>query len=135
MGAIISKCGYRCDLCPAYESNLKSEADKQRMAHAWAKYLGSKVKPEEITRCGGCQTQGKQGDENCPVRPCASERGIENCAHCEEFVCDKLEDRMDLVEKNIKDRGGIPKEDYNVFIKPFLSRQRLGEIRKSLQAQ
>ena len=58
MEPIISKCGYRCDLCPAYESNLKSDADKQRMSDAWAKYCGFQIQPEQITSCPGCSVSG-----------------------------------------------------------------------------
>ena len=39
---IFSKCGYKCDLCPAHESNLKTEADKKIMCDAWNKYIGGR---------------------------------------------------------------------------------------------
>jgi hypothetical protein len=125
---IISKCGYRCDLCPAYEPNIKSDADKQRMCKAWAKYFGSQEQPEDITACTGC-LKG-DGDPNCEVRGCADERGLENCAHCEAFACDKLKPRMNIVEEKVKDISSIPEEDYNLFIKPYLGKERLLKIRE-----
>ena len=133
MEPIIARCGYRCDLCPVHESNLKSEADKQQMCDAWAKYLGSKAQPEEITSCKGCQAEGNQGDENCPVRPCAAAKGLANCAHCSDFDCDKLKSKMDLVAKSVKDPDNIPREDYERYIAPFLGRKHLLEVRKSLK--
>jgi hypothetical protein len=131
MEPIISKCGYRCDLCPAYETNIKSDADKQRMSDAWEKYCGFEVPPEAIKSCAGCGTGG--GDETCTVRPCAIEKNLENCAHCEQFGCDKLKPKIDFVEQNVKVKlSDIPEEDYNLFIKPFISKECLNEIRKSL---
>jgi len=131
MEPIISKCGYRCDLCPAYETNIKSDADRQRMSDAWEKYCGFEVPPEAIKSCAGCKAGG--GDESCTVRPCAIEKNLENCAYCEQFGCDKLQPKMDFVEQNVKvNLSDIPEEDYNLFIKPFISKDCLNEIRKSL---
>jgi hypothetical protein len=131
MEAIIAKCGYRCDLCPAYETNLKSDADKQRMSDAWAKYCGFQVPPEQIQSCAGCLVSG--ADPTCTVRPCAIEKDVENCAHCEQVGCDKLATKINFVEENVKvDLSDIPEEDFNLFIKPFLSKETLQEIRESL---
>jgi len=130
---IISKCGYRCDLCPAHETNLKSEADIKRMCDAWNKYLGSHIEPEMISACGGCQAKGNQGDETCPVRPCAIGKDLENCAHCDEFACDKLKSRMNFVEESVKDASSIPQADFEEFIKPFFGGKHLVEIRKSFK--
>ena len=131
MEPIIAKCGYRCDLCPSYETNLTSDADKQRMSDAWAQYCGSQVPAEQIKSCPGCLISG--ADPTCTVRPCAIEKDIENCAHCEQFGCEKLTPKMNFVEENIKvDLSDIPEEDHNLFIKPFMSRKCLLEIRESL---
>ncbi|MHC4478205.1 MAG: DUF3795 domain-containing protein [Planctomycetota bacterium] len=130
---IVSKCGYRCDLCPAHESNLKSEADKKTMCDAWNKYLGGNIEPEAISVCGGCQAEGKQGDESCPVRPCAIGRGVETCAHCEEFACEKVKSKMNFVEESVKDVSNIPQSDFKKFIEPFFGGRHLSEIRESLK--
>jgi len=131
MEQIISKCGYRCDSCPAYETNLKSDADKQRISEAWAKYCGFQVPPEVIKSCSGCMAGG--GDETCTVRSCAIEKNLDNCAHCEQFACDKLKPKINFVQENVKDPENIPKEDYDLFIKPFLGEENLLKIRKSLE--
>ena len=133
MEPIISKCGYRCDLCPAYETNIQSEADKQKMSDAWNKYCGFEVPPEAIKSCSGCEAGG--GDETCAVRPCAIEKNLENCAHCEQFGCEKLEPKMNFVEQNVKvDMSDIPEEDYNLYMKPFISKECLHKIRESLES-
>lgn len=131
MEAIIAKCGYRCDLCPAYETNLKSDADKLRMSEAWAKYCGFQVPPEQIQSCPGCKVSG--ADPTCTVRPCAIEKDVENCAHCGQFGCEKLKAKMNFIEDNVKvDLSSIPEKDFNLFIRPFITQKCLQEIRESL---
>lgn len=39
--------------------------------------------------------QGDCGDPGCVMRPCARERGVEVCALCDEYPCDKVTAFMD----------------------------------------
>jgi len=59
-------------------------------------------------------------DEDCPIRACVLDRGIENCSRCEEYGCRKFEtrvvDRYDLED--------IPEEDYQRFIRPYENKRR-----------
>jgi len=58
------------------------------------KYYGQECKPENVTDCDGCRTESRRlfsGCSTCQVRKCARERGVENCAHCDEYACEKLE--------------------------------------------
>jgi hypothetical protein len=103
------------------------------MSDAWNKYCGFEVPLEAIKSCAGCTAGG--GDETCAVRPCAIQKGLENCAHCEQIVCDKLKPKMNFVEQNVKvNLSDIPEEDYNLFIKPFISKECLHKIRESLES-
>jgi hypothetical protein len=129
---MISKCGYRCDLCLIHETNLKGEDDKQRMSDALAKYYDYTVPPEQIEPCKGCQHVQTSPDPGCQVFPCVQEKGLETCAHCPDFGCDKLKQRMDLVEECLERHPNVPSEDYDLFFKPYLSRTTLMEIRESL---
>ena len=65
-----------------------------------------------------------------PVRPCVSEKGITNCAYCDEFICEKLKQRivnkMDL-EKSLNRE--LTDDEYNQFVKPYESEERLNKIR------
>ena len=133
MKPTISKCGYRCDLCPVFEPNFKLDPDKQKMCDAWTKYLGGSVEPDAIEICQGCQKGG--GDPNCVVRKCAQEKKQANCAYCDDFDCDKLKSKMDLVANSIKEPDNVPKKDYDRYIGPFLGRKHLLEIRKSIKKQ
>lgn len=31
-------------------------------------------------------------NHDCPMRICAVEKGIENCAHCNEYACETIEE-------------------------------------------
>jgi hypothetical protein len=131
---MISKCGYRCDLCLIHETNLKGEDDKQRMSDALAKYYDCNLPPEQIKPCKGCQAIQTSPDPNCPVYPCAQDKGMETCAHCPDFGCDKLKQRMDVVEECLERHLDVPSEDYELFFKPYLSRTTLMEIRELLSS-
>lgn len=50
--------------------------------------------PSYGTTCDGCLTDGgalAQYAVSCAVRSCNLEQGVANCAHCEEYACDKLD--------------------------------------------
>ena len=43
--------------------------------------------------CDGCLGEGGRKCpycDECAVRACALERGMANCAHCEQYACDTL---------------------------------------------
>ena len=69
-------------------------------------------------------------DASCPVRPCIIERGLDNCAQCDEYVCEKLNERLVVLEE-IKQRVGaeIPDDDYRCFIQPYENKLRLDALR------
>lgn len=140
MEEIVARCGYRCGLCPAYYKNIENSEDRERVSAGWKKYVGDEVPPDEVT-CPGCLScephQDDAGnplrppDPDCPVRSCVEERGLENCAHCQEFCCEKLDSRMNFFQKRYQSFEGIPEEDFNMFVKPYLSKDRLLRIRKA----
>lgn len=129
MREVLSRCGYRCDLCPAYEPNLKTLADRQRISEGWLKYFGFRIAPEEVG-CVGCLNQGKHAYENCPVRPCVVQRGLQNCAHCDNFGCEKLQPIMEFAKQLGKQFENMPAEDYVLFVHPYESKARLTQIRQ-----
>jgi len=110
---------------------LKSDADKELMCDIWSKYFGTEIPPEAITVCQGCLEGG--GDPGCTVRSCSNEKGLVNCAHCAQFACNELKEKMNFVEQKLNDGVDIPEDDYERFIKPFLGKEYLDDIRKSLE--
>ncbi len=121
--SIITRCGYRCDICLAYKENIKSEEDRKIISDGWFKYFGFRIPPENIS-CDGCLTPAKEEpklmDDDCPVRACVIEKGIDNCSKCKEFSCKKFKTRV--VDR--KDFEDIPEEDFDRFIRPYENKRR-----------
>lgn len=133
MNQIISRCGFRCDMCPAFTGNNKTFADQARAGAGWSKYFGLKMPPEKI-RCDGCLSQhcGEYDlpDSACPIRPCVLQHGMNTCADCFDYPCEMLEARMKGVDRAIsRFRDKIPQEEFDVFIAPYDFRKTLDEIR------
>jgi hypothetical protein len=133
MKLVLTRCGYRCDLCLAYKPNVeKSPSNQQKLSDGWYKYFGFRIPPEKII-CDGCMSENPRLiDSTCPVRPCVIEKGLTNCAQCEDYVCSKLTERL-VVYEEVKDRvkTKIPEDDYLSFIRPYENKKRLQEIRAS----
>jgi hypothetical protein len=131
MVEMLGYCGFLCDICPAYEKNIKSDEDKVEVSDKWFLYFGFEIPPEKIC-CVGCRNEGYHPDEGCPVRPCAISKNLRNCAYCDNFDCDDLKSRTDFVENCVKNIEKIPEEDYKKFIEPYLGKKRLQKIREKL---
>ena len=131
---ILTLCGYRCDLCQFYTKNIKSEKDKERVSQDFNRIFGYDIKPENV-ECVGCKNEGKHVAASCSVRSCALEKGIENCAHCSEFICNKLESKINFTEKFLRNnKKQLSDKDFQLYVKPYESRERLLEIRKKIKA-
>jgi hypothetical protein len=102
------------------------------LVDGWRKYLGHQMYTAENVRCDGCTSDGRLADKNCPVRPCAIEKGVENCAHCDEYPCDKLKGLIGSREEFVEKLGEIPEEDHNLCFRQFESEPELRELRKAL---
>ena len=101
MEKMVAYCGILCDQCPALIATQKNdEAELKKVAEEWSKSSPDKppLKPEDVI-CDGCLvTNGRLFNYclTCDVRKCGIEKGVENCAHCEEYVCDKLKKFFDM---------------------------------------
>ncbi len=130
-GEILARCGYRCDLCLAYRPNVERDDRRQLLSDGWSRYFGFRIPAERIV-CDGCVSPGEPRlvDTDCPVRPCVIARGIANCASCGEYVCGKLRERIvDRAEIERRCGGPVPETDYQLFVRPYESRARLGALR------
>ncbi len=131
MTPILTRCGYRCDLCLAYRPNVEQNpSNQQKLSDGWYKYFGFRIPPEKIL-CEGCMAENPRLiDQTCPVRPCVMVKGLENCASCDEFICAKLTERL-VVFEEIRDRLQleIPVEERTCFILPYENKARLLSIR------
>jgi hypothetical protein len=112
-GEMIAYCGLNCVTCPIYLATREADLEKQRqmreqIAIAIKKYLGEEKRVEDITDCDGCKAQGGRlfsSCRKCQIRKCASEKGLENCAYCNEYACEKLSKFFDSEDKE----GGAKK--------------------------
>lgn len=132
MEPILTRCGYRCDLCLAYKPNIEAHPEnRQVLSEGWHTYFGFRIPPEALC-CDGCMAENPQLIDNaCPVRPCAIARGFEHCAQCPDYEdCEKLAERL-VVFEELQARQGIeiPEEDRTRFILPYENKRRLEVLR------
>ncbi|PKO04517.1 MAG: hypothetical protein CVU41_16830 [Chloroflexi bacterium HGW-Chloroflexi-3] len=69
MKPILTRCGYRCDLCLAYKANVENNpSNQQKLSDGWYKYFGFRLPPEKII-CDGCMSNNpKLIDQACLVK-------------------------------------------------------------------
>ena len=56
-------------------------------------YYGVDYKYEDINDCDGCKSESGRiffACNNCKIKKCAAEKGIDNCAFCDEYACKEL---------------------------------------------
>lgn len=119
MQEMLSYCGLICQTCPIHLATIESDDEKKRkmridIAQQIKEHYGQECKPEDVNDCDGCKAETARlysGCKKCQIRKCASERGVENCAHCDEYACEKLEE---------------------FFTKDPISKERLDQMKKSL---
>ena len=112
MKKLIAYCGIDCSECPAYLATQSGDKKEiRRVAKEWSTDSMS-FTPEEI-RCNGCNQEGQVFSwcDQCPIRICCRDKSYENCAHCDDYVCDNLK---------------------MTFEKTPEAKERLDEIRKTL---
>jgi hypothetical protein len=74
---------------PKKKREMRAEIAQQIKEH-----YGQECKPEDVTDCDGCKAESGRlfsGSKNCQIRKCGRQKGVENCAHCNEYVCENLE--------------------------------------------
>jgi hypothetical protein len=126
---VLSYCGYRCDLCPAYHKNLRSDDDRERVSRDWLRYYDHAEEPENV-ECKGCRSGPAEGNPGCRVRPCAMDRDAYTCAECDEFACEKIRRQMDAIKPIAeRHRGSMSAADYENYIAPYESEDRLRKMR------
>lgn len=93
MDEMIAFCGIICSKCPTFLATQKDDYnEKKNVAEKWSKEYKSDIKPEDIN-CDGCLAITERIFNYCKVcqiRKCGMERKVKNCAHCEDYACDKL---------------------------------------------
>ncbi len=90
---MIAFCGLVCNECPAFIATKEDDDNKRKeTAEQWSKQFNTSIKPEDIN-CEGCVSDSEilfSHPRVCEIRKCGKEKGILNCAHCDEYTCDRL---------------------------------------------
>ena len=115
-------CGYNCGLCAARSDDPDV---RQQLVDGWRRIFGHQMYTAENVRCDGCRAEGRIADKQCEARPCAIDRGVESCAHCDDFVCDKVGHLLGSWEGMLtfcrpKD-GSVTEEEYCLCMQQFNS--------------
>jgi len=92
-------CGIICDGCPVYWATIETDKTKQRKMRAEIvrisnEELGGTFKPEDITDCKGCKSETNRlltASQQCGIRKCAAQKGLQNCAWCDDYACEILQ--------------------------------------------
>ena len=94
MTEIIGFCGIKCNECKGYIATKNNDDIlRKEIAEEWSKQFGSDIKPEDVN-CDGCiSVDGRHiGYCNiCEIRKCGLENKVKNCAYCDEYTCEKLD--------------------------------------------
>ncbi len=93
MEKMISYCGLVCTECPAFIATQENDnAKRQKVADMWSKQYKMAVKTEDIN-CDGCLSAGGKllnYCSICEIRACGQNHGVQNCAYCSDYGCEKL---------------------------------------------
>ncbi len=94
MEKMIAYCGLDCSQCEAYIATVRNDdAMREKTAKLWTELNGVDITPEMIN-CEGCRMDGKKTpycEALCPIRKCASGRGVVTCGECAEFnTCENV---------------------------------------------
>jgi Protein of unknown function (DUF3795) len=89
---MIAYCGLNCSECEAYIAT-KENNDGKRMSTAqdWSKMYNADIAPEQIN-CAGCKSAGEKffHCSVCEIRECCISNNVNNCAECDNYICDTL---------------------------------------------
>jgi hypothetical protein len=66
-------------------------ARREETARKWSELYRADIRPEQIN-CNGCKSEGARffHCDICDIRQCCSSKDVNNCALCEDYICDKL---------------------------------------------
>lgn len=131
----MTMCGYRCDLCKAFATNVRNKDEREMLSNIWKKYYDLDIPVEQIY-CDGCRCikeNAKRIDMGCPVRTCVIEKQVDNCGECIDFPCSTFNERKGLSLQEAKEKMGsnFCADEYNSFLLTYDNMTRLKEYIKN----
>lgn len=93
MTEMMAYCGLVCTDCPSFRATRDDDdAARARTAAYYRETYGFDLTPAQIN-CDGCLTNGGRllpYCQTCQIRTCCAEKGLANCARCEDQPCEHL---------------------------------------------
>jgi len=91
---MVAYCGLICTECDAFIATQAENMEAlERMAKEATKQLGAEMTVADAM-CDGCRAAtGRQIGycHECAIRLCGVQKHIDNCAHCGDYPCEKIE--------------------------------------------
>ena len=110
MNELIGVCGLACHQCGAFLATKEDDDEKRKeVAELWSREHDANLKAQDI-HCEGCISVGGILFSHCTVceiRRCGREKGVINCAYCEEYACSMLVEFFALVPESKVRLDGI----------------------------
>ena len=91
---MIAYCGLDCSVCKAFRATQTNDVEwKKQIAKHWSDQSEIRFRPEDVD-CHGCKSDVISGfcRRLCKIKPCAEEKRVKTCAHCDDYPCGKLKD-------------------------------------------
>lgn len=89
---MLAHCGLNCSKCEAYLATQENNDEKRaKTAETWSKMYHAEITPAQIN-CTGCKSDEIKffHCDRCDIRQCCLTNGVENCAECKDYICDRL---------------------------------------------
>ena len=102
MTEMIAYCGLICQTCPLYLATRQTDTEEQtrmrkEIVRRCREHYGMNIDLADVTDCDGCRTEDGRlfsGCKKCSIRNCARAKGLENCAYCADYACERLEEHF-----------------------------------------
>lgn len=90
MTDMIAYCGLNCTQCPSLIATAANDIESLKATAKMAReQWGVADATWETVKCTGCKGTGVRIAycADCKIRECAEAKGMETCAHCDDYAC------------------------------------------------
>jgi hypothetical protein len=91
---MLSMCGLDCAVCPALIAHkTDDQALREKTAAEWSEQYKVELKPADINCVGCLEIDGMHIGHcsECEIRKCGLSRRVENCALCDGYPCETID--------------------------------------------